>query len=112
MPERDISSMGVMGLGAGPGQKIFRRRRRRCPPGGARPAVASPGEGRSRVTNKRFRDTCVILHADRKSNGRDMKSNGRDRKSNGREEEQWKRGRAMEERKSNGRDGKSNGRDM
>ncbi len=54
--------------------------------------VAVPKEG-SRVTNKRFRCTGVILHADRKSNGRDRKSNGRDGKSNG-------------------RDGKSNGRDM
>ena len=40
-----------------------------------------------------FRYTGVILHADRKSNGRDGKSNGRDGKSNG-------------------RGGKSNGRDM
>ena len=40
-----------------------------------------------------FRYTGVILHADRKSNGRDGKSNGRDRKSNG-------------------GDGKSNGKDM
>ena len=29
MPERDMLSLGVMGLGAGPGQKFFRHRRRR-----------------------------------------------------------------------------------
>ena len=29
MPERDMLSLGVMGMGAGPGQNFFRRRRRR-----------------------------------------------------------------------------------
>ena len=32
MPERDMLSLGVMGMGAGGLRKFFRRRRRRRPP--------------------------------------------------------------------------------
>ena len=32
MPERDMLSLGVMGMGAGGLRKFFRRRRRRPPP--------------------------------------------------------------------------------
>ena len=47
MPERDMLPLGVMGMGAGPGQKFFRhhrRRRRRRPPVDQGPVPGGGGE--------------------------------------------------------------------
>ena len=71
MPERDISSLGVMGLGGWTWPEIL-------PP--PPPPSSSPSGGAAGLAAPLdcFRYTGVILHADRKSNGGDGKSNGKD----------------------------------
>ena len=97
MPERDISSLGVMGLGGWTWPEI-------PPPSSPPPSPSSPGDwlrhwigcaaglaapldwlrrwigGAAGLAAPLdcFRYTGLILHADRKSNGRDGKSNGKD----------------------------------
>ena len=66
-------SLGVMGLGGWTWPEILPP----APPSGGAAGLAAPLDC--------FRCTGVILHADRKSNGRDGKSNGRDGKSNGKD---------------------------
>ena len=65
MPERDMLSLGVMGLGGWTRPEIL------PPP----PSSPSGGSGRGEAGGIRNTSyTGAILHADRKSNGRDYKS--------------------------------------
>ena len=68
MPERDMLSLGVMGMGAGGLRKFFRRRRRR-----RRPGEGEGGGGRGRDFNA-IRYTGVILGTYVKSNGTYVKT--------------------------------------
>ena len=70
MPERDISSLGVMGLGGWTWPEIL-------PPSSPPPSSSPPSGGRGRGEAGGIRNTSytgAILHADRKSNGSDYKS--------------------------------------
>ena len=73
MPERDMLSLGVMGLGGWTWPEIL-------PPPSSPPPSPPPSGGAAGLAAPLdcFRYTGVVLHADRKSNGRDGKSNGKD----------------------------------
>ena len=67
MPERDMLSLGVMGLGGWTRPEIL--------PPSPSPPPSSGGRGRGEAGGIRNTSyTGAILHADRKSNGRDYKS--------------------------------------
>ena len=100
MPERDMLSLGVMGLGGWTWPKNLPPPSvpsSSLPSGGAAGLAAPQGGGAAGLAAPLdwlrrwiggaaglaapldcFRYTGVILHADRKSNGRDGKSNGKD----------------------------------